>query len=347
MAPPFQHRNPYCNADPSVIELYRKHSFVAESLSSIFPCEVKVTESGLKVTNPHASIDNSRHIEVSPVLPSLKERSSKSSIKNLYELSQQLADDEVIEIEVTNVEHPKPLEVKPACIHNRSKSRSKSGKQKGKKPKGKTAFVQTIDKNLTQDVLAILRKQEPYTEILTDEYLQQRILEMAKQILSEGKVKSSQNEIKPQPDVMMATANTRDARDPDPTESPKIGNQQMATESRNAAQETINNNNVLHLVQNRPNPNKNQSEMCIQISMAEAFQELCKLLRVIFYKIDDWYLLSLLLVVGAGCYLLYIIGYDVNAYVNAERRYRAKMDSSGYICKCFYFLMHMLYVPMF
>lgn len=62
---------------------------------------------------------------------------------------------------------------------------------------------------------------------------------------------------------------------------------------------------------------------------------------------DDWHAFTLLLFVGTFGYLLYILFYDINEYINEERRYRQKMKDSRFVLRCFFYLMRLLKVRIF
>ncbi|XP_062136614.1 uncharacterized protein LOC133845952 [Drosophila sulfurigaster albostrigata] len=106
---------------------------------------------------------------------------------------------------------------------------------------------------------------------------------------------------------------------------------------------------------------KDIAEFQAQVDMRKAFEQMNpianlivkpfkKLLRLIELTgkiIDNYYIFTLLLPLGLAIYLVYILYFDVNIYINAERRYLKKMRSSGILLKWFYYVMHLLNVNIF
>ncbi|KAL7736935.1 hypothetical protein ACLKA6_008800 [Drosophila palustris] len=76
-------------------------------------------------------------------------------------------------------------------------------------------------------------------------------------------------------------------------------------------------------------------------------KELTRVFKATMRTIDDWYKFTFLLFLGTAAFLIYILCYDISIYLNEERRYLAKMRKAGIVLKCFFYVMHLLKVPIF
>ncbi|XP_034105039.1 uncharacterized protein LOC117568466 isoform X2 [Drosophila albomicans] len=271
-------------------ELYVNKLFLAKSSSDTCLRSVKFSADG-QMTTVKSDNFNDHHLQANLELPELKERCAFASNKELYELSKQLADNE-IEPPAEGPQHEAlnecvNIEYKSEIIWHECTFNNNDGKVEN-------TYYTAEGSNVVVDLPT---KNQPNEQ------------QMAKELPIEIVTK-------------------------------KLKEIQSAETIEIAAHE-----HMLML--------KDIAEFQAQVDMRKAFEQINpfkKLLRLIKLTgkiIDNYYIFTLLLPLGLAIYLVYILYFDVNIYINVERRYLKKMRSSGILLKWFYYVMHLLNVNIF
>ncbi|XP_034478080.1 uncharacterized protein LOC117784448 [Drosophila innubila] len=312
---------------PEVVELYKNNTFVSDSLSSTCVSSVKFTADGQKSTKTIGKLSD-RHLKANLKLPELEERCAISSNKNLYNLSKQLAD---YEAENQSDENSKEFQPKGDRLQN-NLDRSRSMRSDNK------------DCNLNQTYNIV----DNSSVSLNTEYKDYKM----PKVRPVHSVKRKQKKIK----KIMNKKNSTSSSDESCYNTARSSQPQARNEKHNDKQQDVQIANYLVELQPQEKPEKKTlsqsnrlklNSSLLNLNVETRFKEFIQLIKLTLQTIDDWYTFTLLLFLGTAAYLIYILCYDINIYVNEERRYLAKMRSSGIVLKCFYYVMRLLKVPIF
>ncbi|KAH8347954.1 hypothetical protein KR084_002497, partial [Drosophila pseudotakahashii] len=344
--------------DKPLVELYRPKKFVAESLTSVYASRTTVAPNGLIRTDTVKGIED-RHLKASPDLPSLRERSSKSNSKNLYDLSLQLMDEKELggyESDWSN-----------GGIRNQREVKGQNGQGNGRTRKqNRVEQIKRMESGRDRERSPSM----PLVEGLRRKHLRKN-REYAEKVIGPLNSKPHRKSIRKTPDPEDQTLCAQPVISaPKTSEVQEIAPKTVANLQKAEVQPHIvepdfetfryceNPKETFRAILERAARNnrwlkpvvpvqKDSDDMLEKVKIEEILREWAlKKIKFILQLIDANHTYSLLFLLITVVYLFYILWWDVSESVNEQNRYATKIDNSGLPMKCIYYLMGLLRVPM-
>ncbi|KAH8416213.1 hypothetical protein KR222_011557 [Zaprionus bogoriensis] len=325
---------------PEVIELYKNKEFVSHSISSTCFSSVKFSVDGQKTTQCLGQIGD-RHLKADPKLPKLQERCASASNKHLYTLSQQLAENDALDTE-TEIDQPKRSVDQPTeqpRMHRRMPKMPWRRNDLNENFDSDYQLVKKSKKSKERSVRKVLEK------AVTDKEVSASEPQIAKRKMRKLKSKSERKKspIASSDESCYKTARAETSAKPSQT---KVQECQTAKSTAKLMPFLEADQKLLELEQQRTMPPLQIDPKITNLLDGNVHRAL-QITKQTVKMIDDWHIFSLLLFAGTFGYLIYILYYDINEYINEERRYLEKMRKAGIVLKCFYYVMRLLKVPIF
>ncbi|XP_070069874.1 uncharacterized protein [Drosophila takahashii] len=337
--------------DKPLVELYRPKKFVAESLTSVYTSRTTVAPNGFIHTDTVKGIED-RHLKASPDLPSLRERSSKSNSKNLYDLSLQLMDPEEsggYESDWSNGGIRTRREVKGQNGQNRERTGKRNRVEQIKRMdlghnRERSPSMPVMDGSRRKH----LKKNREYAEKVIGPLnskphrkLTRKIPDSENQALCAQPVITVPKTSEVQEITQNTTVNFQKAEvqphivEPD-FESFRYCENPKET-FRAILERAARNNRWLKPV---VPVQKESDDILEKVNIEEILRAWAlKKIKFILQLIDANHTYSLIFLLITVVYLVYILWWDVSESVNEQSRFAAKVDNSGLPMKCFYYLM--------
>ncbi|KAH8370327.1 hypothetical protein KR093_003080 [Drosophila rubida] len=323
-------RNPARDDPDELVELYKNKSFQAKSLSATRVSSVKFSADGQMSTKCEKCQQiGDRHVTANLELPALKERCATGADEKLYKLSKQLAEG-VVELPADDANQASLNESHQTghksgmTWENYSKLYDEEGKLR------ETCFTNEYSA-VAVTIAAKIQPQELQ--------VQHKSEEQAKKKLKHKKTTASN---KSHSTDSAGDTRSDSVHDNAPKKVTPTRKFELATEEQRAA--------MLDLAKceaEQEIKKLSQQVNPIPSPIVKSFNVLRRMLQFACDFIDDYYGFTILLPLGIGIFLVYILFVDVSLYVNEEQRYLRKMRSSGVLLKWFYYVMHLLKVRIF
>uniref|UniRef100_A0A6P4FSH7 Uncharacterized protein LOC108050756 n=1 Tax=Drosophila rhopaloa TaxID=1041015 RepID=A0A6P4FSH7_DRORH len=364
--------------DKRLVELYSRKKFVAESLTSVYASHTTVSPNGLMNTDSVSGIED-RHLTATPDLPSLLERSSMSQNKNLYNLSLQLLDQDGYESDCSG-------EIRRTRHEANGQDSVHQIAQKNARAYIRNQMERITAENIDEGQGGNCRERSPSVPIMRESRKKDIVKTKSKKKKKEcaGKVVAPLN-FKPfrqlsrkipqsnaslcaepvitvtkQPQIqetLQKTVDNTQTAEVHPhlvelAEDPFMYSENPKKTLRAIFEKAERSTSRKQMISAEEKPNiltrKNRKETLENVNVREILKAWAlDHIQFVLKLIDDNHIYSLLFLLATIVYLAYILCYDVSEYLNEERRYLAKIQSSGLPMKCFYYLMRLLRAPIF
>ncbi|KRF80325.1 uncharacterized protein [Drosophila virilis] len=323
--------NQLSGAPPEVVELYRNNDFVSESLDSVCASSVIITADG-QITTKTVGHVGDRHLQAQLNLPGLQERCAVSANKDLFKLSTLLGENEMecrahekiqkhMENKMGLPQHVYPWDIRTQAHTNDSKFTQQANN-----------FTKQLDGIPT---IKLHKPQQP-------DHREEGMPLPSVQKINPRKIKKTKHQKK-----------KNDCSTDESCYDTADTSRKSVQYKRRRVEKPLSYKPYLeHAAEPQRDvlPQINASILLVspfQRYKCTKFSKIVDRAKRTVQFFDDWNTYTILLLLCTLAYLGYMLGYDITEYASEERRYLAKMQSAGFVVKCFYYIMRLLKVPIF